>query len=188
MIGRAPDLAVRMQDASVSRRHARLLIDGDSVAVSDLESHNGTRVNGSVVSGNHPLDSGDVISLSDEVSLVFHTNPRASESRTLSSPSALRVRLEEEVERCARFRRTVGVVALRFAVDPQNALAALAGHFRLIDSAAWISRRELLLVLPERSRNEVIDAAQRGRPAHRRRCVAHRASGGPIPRRSAARS
>src|SRR5262245_33538354 len=46
LIGRAPDTQVRLQDALVSRHHARLVMEGGEAQLVDLGSHNGTRVNG----------------------------------------------------------------------------------------------------------------------------------------------
>ena len=50
VVGRDRDADVRIDDPSVSRRHARIVVDGDTVAVEDLESRNGTRVGGVPVS------------------------------------------------------------------------------------------------------------------------------------------
>jgi pSer/pThr/pTyr-binding forkhead associated (FHA) protein len=44
VVGRSVDCDIVLHDASVSRRHAELLIDGSTVTVRDLESRNGTFV------------------------------------------------------------------------------------------------------------------------------------------------
>ena len=46
-------------DRYVSRKHAHLRIDGEALCVTDLQSRNGTKVNGEVVSGNVALPIGD---------------------------------------------------------------------------------------------------------------------------------
>ncbi len=61
IVGRERDADVRIDDASVSRRHARVLVEGDDVAVEDLESKNGTRVGGIPVSRPVRLAKGDVV-------------------------------------------------------------------------------------------------------------------------------
>jgi DNA-binding winged helix-turn-helix (wHTH) protein len=61
IVGRDPDADVRINDASVSRRHARIVVDGDNVALEDLESKNGTRVGGIPVSQPVRLAKGDVV-------------------------------------------------------------------------------------------------------------------------------
>ena len=48
-IGRARDVEVVLADPLVSRRHARLAARGGRLVLSDLESTNGTRVNGEAV-------------------------------------------------------------------------------------------------------------------------------------------
>lgn len=45
-------------DRYVSRKHAHLRIDGDALRITDLESRNGTKVNGHAVSGDASLDLG----------------------------------------------------------------------------------------------------------------------------------
>jgi pSer/pThr/pTyr-binding forkhead associated (FHA) protein len=45
-IGRAPDNAIILEDPSVSGRHAQLQRVGDIYRIKDLESTNGTKVNG----------------------------------------------------------------------------------------------------------------------------------------------
>jgi pSer/pThr/pTyr-binding forkhead associated (FHA) protein len=63
---------VRPHDPSVSRRHAKLLVHADgTVAVLDLESANGTFVNGEQILAGvaHPLAEGDVVTMGRWTSL-----------------------------------------------------------------------------------------------------------------------
>jgi len=46
MIGRAPDNTIVLYDPSVSGHHAQLELSGDTYRLKDLDSTNGTRVNG----------------------------------------------------------------------------------------------------------------------------------------------
>src|SRR3954468_11503693 len=55
VIGRAPDAEVRVQHASVSRRHATIRVEDGVVRIADLGSHNGTRVNGEPVAESRTL-------------------------------------------------------------------------------------------------------------------------------------
>jgi DNA-binding winged helix-turn-helix (wHTH) protein len=61
IVGRDRDADVHVDDPSVSRRHAQIVVDGDSVCVEDLESKNGTRVGGVPVSRPTILAGGDVV-------------------------------------------------------------------------------------------------------------------------------
>jgi pSer/pThr/pTyr-binding forkhead associated (FHA) protein len=45
-IGRAPDNMIIIDDPSISSRHAQLELAGDTYRIKDLESTNGTRLNG----------------------------------------------------------------------------------------------------------------------------------------------
>jgi pSer/pThr/pTyr-binding forkhead associated (FHA) protein len=61
-LGRGTAADVMIPDEAVSRVHASVRVDGDTVVVEDLESSNGTRVNGRDVSQAR-LEHGDVIEL-----------------------------------------------------------------------------------------------------------------------------
>ncbi len=51
LIGRDPDADIRIEDEMVSRRHARIEVQGDRMVLRDLGSRNGTRRNGQFVQG-----------------------------------------------------------------------------------------------------------------------------------------
>jgi diguanylate cyclase (GGDEF)-like protein len=65
-VGRLPGCDLSINSASVSRRHARFEQRGDEYFVVDLESKNGTRVNGKPVREHHLCD-GDRITLGKAV-------------------------------------------------------------------------------------------------------------------------
>ena len=48
-IGRGPDNTIVVNDQSISTHHAQLLLEGDTYRLKDLDSTNGTRVNGKPV-------------------------------------------------------------------------------------------------------------------------------------------
>ena len=60
-IGREPGCTVCLSDASVSRDHARITIDGTQATLEDLNSKNGTTVMGAVITGPTPLKDGDEV-------------------------------------------------------------------------------------------------------------------------------
>jgi S1-C subfamily serine protease len=65
-LGRHPESDLQLhpeQDLDVSSRHAALLTQGTEVVVRDLESANGTWVNGRRIIGDRTLHSGDVVGL-----------------------------------------------------------------------------------------------------------------------------
>lgn len=61
-VGRAPICNVYFNDKMLSNQHFVLEYDGSQMFVTDLNSTNGTRVNGISISAKHRLDIGDVIS------------------------------------------------------------------------------------------------------------------------------
>ena len=63
LIGRAATAHIRLEEASVSQRHALIERVGDRFFVTDLGSSNGTSVNGIPISGATPLRNGDRIEL-----------------------------------------------------------------------------------------------------------------------------
>jgi hypothetical protein len=61
-IGRDASCDLAIPDMTVSRRHAQLERTRDGWLITDLESTNGTRVNGWRVRGKVPVQAGDVVS------------------------------------------------------------------------------------------------------------------------------
>src|SRR5262245_56520337 len=61
LIGGDPSAAVCLDYAGVSRRHARVTLDGDGAMLEDLGSKNGTRVGDQAVTGTVRLENGDSI-------------------------------------------------------------------------------------------------------------------------------
>jgi len=60
-IGRLPECDVALSDPNVSRRHAEVRRDGNEFVIVDLGSTNGTKVNGSYITGSRRLHEGDEI-------------------------------------------------------------------------------------------------------------------------------
>jgi|SRR6188474_286977 pSer/pThr/pTyr-binding forkhead associated (FHA) protein len=60
-VGREPKSTVCINDASVSRNHARITIKGTDVILEDLGSKNGTQVMGSLIKVASALRDGDEI-------------------------------------------------------------------------------------------------------------------------------
>jgi pSer/pThr/pTyr-binding forkhead associated (FHA) protein len=63
LIGRADDCDLRPALNYVSRYHCKLTMKGSHLFVRDLESRNGTFVNGKRIEVDHTLRHGDVIAL-----------------------------------------------------------------------------------------------------------------------------
>lgn len=71
-IGRSKENDIVILDASISRQHVRIEVSGERVALSDLQSSNGTFVNGARVE-NSVLKHGDIVRCGD-ITFSFREN------------------------------------------------------------------------------------------------------------------
>lgn len=61
-IGRLPECTISINDSNISRNHAEIRAGIATYVVADLNSTNGTLVNGTKIIGQHNLSDGDIIS------------------------------------------------------------------------------------------------------------------------------
>jgi hypothetical protein len=71
VIGRDSSSSIAINDAEVSRKHARLNFQGGKYVIEDLGSTNGTFVNGQRLVSPVVLKSGDVVSLGEQIVLMY---------------------------------------------------------------------------------------------------------------------
>jgi two-component system, NtrC family, response regulator AtoC len=112
LFGRAPECTVRIDDARASRQHAELRRSGRDLAVIDLGSRNGTKINGRRIRGETaPIGGGDVIRIGPIEAIVA-----TAETRVGATSSS---RLEREL---ARFAASPGARAIlvRIVMDPEK--------------------------------------------------------------------
>jgi DNA-binding winged helix-turn-helix (wHTH) protein len=97
VIGRDVACAVCLDDASVSRRHARLVIEGRAARLEDLNSKNGTTVGGDVVRGQIVLQ-GDVRLAFGSVVGVYRSSESgvSTETRSRSNVAARHLRAPDD--------------------------------------------------------------------------------------------
>src|SRR4051794_35229060 len=74
VIGRQPDVDLRLDAREVSRRHARIVIDGKNHNLEDLGSANGTYLNGTKLSGQMELHEQDQIRIGPYL-MRFESSP-----------------------------------------------------------------------------------------------------------------
>jgi predicted component of type VI protein secretion system len=95
-IGRDSVNGIVINDAEISRRHARLTFQGGKYVLEDLGSTNGTFVNGQRLAGPRVLKAGEVVSLGEQIVMVFEAtnfdagatvvSPRAAAVPSISRP------------------------------------------------------------------------------------------------------
>ncbi|MCA9193846.1 MAG: SpoIIE family protein phosphatase [Planctomycetales bacterium] len=77
VLGRHPDCDVTIDVGAVSRQHAKIFRKGQEFVIEDLQSRNGTFVNGELISPLSTLADGDVIRICD-VEYTFHSEPQGN--------------------------------------------------------------------------------------------------------------
>ncbi len=70
-IGREVNNDIVINDSEVSRRHARLFFTDGNYYIEDLNSTNGTSVNGQRISGAYQLRPGELIMLGESITMVY---------------------------------------------------------------------------------------------------------------------
>lgn len=84
-IGRGPDNAIVLKDETVSTHHAKIVLSGENVTITDLGSSNGTEVNGQEIDPKTPvsLNEGDRIAIGPfDLILTVHAPGKAITGET----------------------------------------------------------------------------------------------------------
>ncbi len=84
-IGREAGNGIVINDAEVSRKHTQFVFQGGKYIVTDLGSTNGTFVNGQRLTGQHILQPGEVISLGEQINLLFEAVAQVDPNATMLS-------------------------------------------------------------------------------------------------------
>jgi len=71
IVGRDASSGVAINDAEVSRKHARLSLQGPAYAIQDLGSTNGTFVNSQRIATTQVLNPGDTVSFGENIVLQY---------------------------------------------------------------------------------------------------------------------
>lgn len=79
-LGRSPQVDIQLNDVGVSRQHVRVEARGEDVFVRDLDSANGTFINGTQVTGDYQLADGDKITLGTTTILKFTYHDKLDET------------------------------------------------------------------------------------------------------------
>lgn len=140
IIGRAPDAQLRLLDDGMSRQHARVRLEGETVFLEDLGSRNGTFVNGRRLDAPVALAEGDKVQIGrntvlkfahhDDLDESFHENLLSSALRDpltkLFNKRYLMDRLDSELKFAKRHETAVSVLMLD--LDHFKAINDTQGH------------------------------------------------------------
>lgn len=138
VVGRHPECDVVVDVGAVSRHHAQLLEIGGQHYVEDLNSRNGTFVNGEPVRGRHRLQLGDRIQVCD---IIFRFGSPALGTVQDDEPSS--VLLEEMPHDSSRVMSSIdfkggGSGSIAIATTPEAKLQALIEISRSLSRALAI--------------------------------------------------
>ena len=84
-IGREAENNIVINDSEISRKHTQFVFQGGKYIVSDLGSTNGTFINGQRLTGQHILQPGEVISLGEQINLLFESVSQMDPNATMLS-------------------------------------------------------------------------------------------------------
>ena len=127
-IGRAPENSIQLEEPSVSGRHAELMVAGEICYLKDLDSTNGTTVNGQPVTSVQ-LRSGDRIRFG-KVEACYECDAAGS-AQPLPRPEEVEARPAELSARPADFANASPFPSRKKIKDPTRSaiLAAVALAF-----------------------------------------------------------
>jgi DNA-binding NtrC family response regulator len=154
IFGRSRGSTIHVDNEKVSRTHARIRRTGDVLELEDLQSHNGTRVNGERITRPTRVHSGDEIAIGPMVASVFITSGLPSRSAVIADPEEGEARLVAEVDRSVRYRRPLTLALVR--VENDTVVEAMARAMRTMDLMAHDAGDDYLLILPELSGGKAI--------------------------------
>jgi len=176
LIGRGDEARLRIDDPSISRRHAMVAVHNGVVLIRDLGSANGTRLGERQLAANETVElaAGDVVDLGS-VMLVLQRGFAARRMRRLLPHGYFEARVEEECESAAAGGGRFAVIRLHVdgVSDEQVAEEGLAEALRATDVAGLYGPSEYELLLP------VALFPRDGRTAEALLSAANAALGGP---------
>ncbi len=132
ILGRHPDCDIVLDSGAVSRQHARIQRVDDKFYIEDMQSRNGTYVNGLQIRERLLLNDQDRITLCDVV-MVFHddaANPKAADRGAAATLQTTALMVDDDFDGSnstvmTRLDISSGSSSLRLEVNPQAKLKAL---------------------------------------------------------------
>jgi len=165
-VGRAVHCRVRINAASISREHARVVAEDGRVFVVDQGSTNGTFVNGKQIGG-EPVELmiGDALRFGDVIAHVRGREASRAYPPRLIPADRFEERLHEEAERCVRHGRSMAAVCVSvLSLDASRAMtarSAVLSSLRALDVVVERKPGRFDALIAECDREEAVDVAGR---------------------------
>lgn len=100
IIGRGKECDIVLSEQQVSRQHIKIKLVGETYYMEDLNSRNGTWLNGEQISGERLLKDGDEIHVAMVVKMIFAESEATAPLALAKVPTSLgKLRLEKEARR-----------------------------------------------------------------------------------------
>jgi serine phosphatase RsbU (regulator of sigma subunit) len=134
VLGRHPECDIVLESGAVSRQHAKALKTPTGYAIEDMNSRNGTFVNGELIQGATPLHDGDMVRIC-EIELAYFEDPQPAQlgmPLPESSASSLGIMFVEEDEDDSSSRAITAKIDARgsqygvhLSASPESKLSAI---------------------------------------------------------------
>jgi DNA-binding NtrC family response regulator len=151
-IGRSEDADVRIIDASASRVHARLHVDGARLFIEDLATKNGTFLRETPLPPRQqvPFQPGEAIRIGFTI-IMIQRRGAVPQARRVRSHATFEERLQEACEGSEKTGATFAVARLKIQGGDADGRAAevLAGGLRSGDVLAQYAAGDYELLLPD---------------------------------------
>jgi len=159
VVGRASSADLIVEAPSLSREHARFSWIGNQIRVQDLDSRNGTYINGQRVKDTF-IASGDQLELGGLYAFVVVLSPNEQSVGVIESFASLHRQLHQEALRTASFGDSFALVMMR-ARDEQglqkgNWIQAVRAKLRNADRLALYNKNTLIALLPKTTHEQAL--------------------------------
>ncbi len=163
VIGRESPATIRIADRSLSRQHAQIRVESNAIWLVDLESTNGTFVNGERID-QREIHLGDRVMLGAVIVMLHVLQAVDGPPAPLEGHDLFMQRLEDEGARAIHFHRRFALLMIR-AVPGENSHVSfwvnrVHRHLCPIDSVGMYAPSCIEILMPEISRQHGADVAR----------------------------
>ncbi|HEU4727449.1 MAG TPA: sigma 54-interacting transcriptional regulator [Kofleriaceae bacterium] len=152
VVGRSAPSDVEIPDPGLSRQHARFTWDDHGIWVEDLQSTNGTRKNGALVT-RAKISPGDEIAVGPVMVSVHIMSSVDDELRGFDGHDRFVAALGDEITRARTFQRPLAVLMVRGADVRDGHVSRWASRLRMVlrpvDRVGIYGPAAVLVALPE---------------------------------------